>query len=296
MKKSILILIFLFAMVISFSQNYNPFLKNIGWCTEDREGMGSIMSAYTSQGDTTIGSLIYTKLFKLNTLFLVREDTGKRKAWAILPNNQTETLLYDFGIAPGAQINLVYFGTNPVPYTVTSIDSISTTLGLRKRIKLVTSDPTFSTNLYWIEGIGSSYSPLYLNEPTSAPGMFSVGHCLICAYTATGVQSYEGTCGIPCIGYLGSPCYSFITGINETKNYNQEITINNVSDDLVRIRSVNDKITKYQIFSMEGRLLQSVQNLNKHEFLISTNKWMKGLYIVEITMENNIRITRKICK
>jgi hypothetical protein len=283
-------------MVISFSQNYTPFLQNIGWCIEDYISSGSIMGAYTKQGDTTIGNLSYSKLYRGNTLFFVREDNSLRKAWVILPNNPTETLLYDFTIVPGAQIILNYFGTNPVSYNVTFIDSINTPLGLRKRIKLVTTDPTFNPNLFWIEGIGSSYSPVYLNEPTYAPGTWSTGHCLICAYTATGVQSYSGICGIPCIGYWGSPCYSFITGINENNYDDHNITIDKVSDDLFRIQSVNDKITKYTIFSMEGRLLQCVQNLNKHEFLISTNEWMKGLYIVEITMENNIRITRKICK
>jgi hypothetical protein len=235
MKKSVLSIIFLVTVIISYSQNYNPFLQNIGWCLEEYIGLGSVMGAYTNSGDTNIGSLNYAKLFKGNTLFLVREDIGLRKAWVILPNSSAETLLYDFAISLGSQINLNYFGNIPVLYTVDSFDSIDTPFGFRKRINLLTTDTVFNPNLYWIEGIGSSYSPVYLYDPTYAPGTMSEGHCLICAYIGIGVQSYSGTCGIPCIGYSGSPCYSFIVGINDIKNDNPEITIEKVSTDLIRI-------------------------------------------------------------
>jgi hypothetical protein len=296
MKKSVLSIIFLVAVIIAYSQNYNPFLQNIGWCLEEYIGTGSIMSAYTNNGDTTIGSLSYTKLFKGNTLFLVREDIGLRKAWVILPNSSAETLLYDFGISIGAQINLNYFGNNPVSYTVDAFDSIDTPLGFRKRIKLLTTDTVFNPNLYWIEGIGSSYSPVYLYDPTYAPGPMSEGHCLICAYIAIGVQSFSGTCGIPCIGYSGSPCYSFIVGINDLKNDNLEITIEKVTNDLIRIRLNKDKIKSLKIFSMEGKQLKSAQNINKDELLFSTNNWTNGLYIIEVISENGIKITGKLSK
>jgi len=296
MKKSVLSITFLVAVIIAYSQNYNPFLQNIGWCLEEYIGTGSVMSAYTNNGDTTIGSLSYTKLFKGNTLFLVREDIGLQKAWVILPNSSAETLLYDFGISIGAQINLNYFGNIPVSYTVDSFDSIDTPLGFRKRIKLLTTDTVFNPNLYWIEGIGSSYSPVYLYDPTYAPGPMSEGHCLICAYIAIGVQSYSGTCGIPCIGYSGSPCHSFIVGINDLKNDNPEITIEKVTNDLIRIRLNKDKIKSLKIFSMEGKQLKSVQNINKNELLFSTNNWTNGLYIIEVISENGIKITGKLSK
>ena len=254
------------------------------------------MSAYTNNGDTTIGSLSYTKLFKGNTLFLVREDIGLQKAWVILPNSSAETLLYDFGISIGVQINLNYFGNIPVSYTVDSFDSIDTPLGFRKRIKLLTTDTVFNPNLYWIEGIGSSYSPVYLYDPTYAPGLMSEGHCLICAYIAIGVQSYSGTCGIPCIGYSGSPCNSFILGINEIKNDNPEITIEKVTTELIRIKSNKEKIKELKVFSVEGKLLKILPNLYKNDFLLSTNDWTNGLYIIEITSENGIKFTEKLSK
>lgn len=296
MKKSILSIIFMVSGIISFSQNYNPFLQNIGWCLEEYFGTGSVMSAYTNNGDTTIGSLSYTKLFKGNIRFLVREDIGLRKVWVILPNSSAETLLYDFAISLGSQINLNYFGNTPVSYTIDSFDSIDTPNGFRKRIKLLTADTIFNPNLYWIEGIGSSYGPVYLYDPTYAPGPVSEGHCLICAYFAIGVQSYSGTCGIPCIGYSGSPCYSFIVGINDLKTDNPEITIERVANELIRIRLNRDKINCLKIFSGEGKQLKNVQNINENEFIFSTHNWTNGLYIIEVTSGNGIKITGKLIK
>lgn len=293
MKKSILSLIFLITGVISFGQNYNPFLQNIGWCVEEYIGTGSLMSAYTNNGDTIIGSLNYTKLYKGNTLFLLREDIGLRKVWVILPNSSSETLLYDYNISLGAQINLNYFGNIQVLYTVASFDSIETPFGFRKRINLLTTDTVYDQNLYWIEGIGSSFSPVYLYDPTYAPGIMSEGHCLICAYMDTGVQSYAGTCGIPCIGYLGSPCYSFMVGIKDSNSQKPGITIEKVTTDLIRIRLTNDNIKMLKIFSVDGKLIKSDHNINQNEYLLSTNDWANGIFIIEVISENGINYNGK---
>ena len=297
MKKSILSIIFLVTVIISYSQNYNPFLQNIGWCLEEYYGTGYAMSAYTNNGDTTIGSVSYSKLFKGNTLFLVREDAVLRKVWVILPDSLSETLLYDFDISLGSQISLYYVGNNPVLYTVDSFDSINTPLGLRKRIKLSTIDTVFNPELYWIEGIGSSYGPVYLFDPTYANGQTGgEGHCLICAYQEIGVQSYSGTCGLYCYTYPGSPCNSFIVGINEIKKDNPEITIEKVSTDLIRIRLNKNKIKELKVISVEGKLLKLVPNLYKNEYLLSTNDWTIGLYIIEVTSEDGNKITEKVSK
>ena len=90
------------------------------------------------------------------------------------------------------------------------------------------------------------------------------------------------------------PCYSFIVGINDLKNDNLEITIEKVTNDLIRIRLNKDKIKSLKIFSMEGKQLKSAQNINKDELLFSTNNWTNGLYIIEVISENGIKIPQKI--
>jgi len=295
MKKSVLSIIFLVAVIISYSQNYNPFLQNIGWCQDEYFGIGYGLTAYSNNGDTTIGSLSYAKIFKGNTLFLIREDTVLRKVWVILPDSLSETLLYDFDISLGSQISLDYVDYDPVLYTVESFDNINTPLGLRKRIKLSTTDTVINPDLYWIEGIGSSYSPVYLYDPTYAPQM-SQGSCLICAYIEIGVQSYSGTCELYCDPYPGSPCNSFIVGINEIKKDKIEIIIEKVTASLIRIQLNRGKIKELKVFSVEGKLLKRVHDLDKIEVFISTNNWINGLYIIEVISEDGIKIIEKLSK
>ncbi len=294
MKKKILSIIFLVETVISYSQNYPPFLQNIGWCVEEYIGTGSIMSSYTNSGDTTIGNLSYSKLNKDNKLFLIREDHVLRKVWVILPNGSSEILLYDFAISPGTQISLNYFGNIAVLYHADSFDSINTTSGVRKRIKLSTNDTVFSSTIYWIEGIGSNFGPVYLYDPTYAPGLMNEGHCLICSYSGPGVQSYSGSCGIPCVPYAGSPCYPFIVGISEITNENTRIMVENVNDNLIRIQLNRGKIKDLEVFSIEGSLLKIIHDVDKNEFYIFTNDWTKGLYIIQAIIDNGIQIKGKI--
>ena len=295
MKRSIFTAIFLGIMIISYGQNYNPFLQNIGWCLEEYYGTGYIMQAYTNNGDTTIGNFNYSKLFKYNTLFLVREDVALRKVWVILPDSLSETLLYDFNISLGSQMVLYYVCNNPVLYTVDSFDSINTPLGMRQRIKLLTTDTVFHPNLYWIEGIGSSYGPIYLYDPTYSLDSMT-GHSLICAYKEIGIQSYSGTCGMYCIEYTGSPCNSFIVGITETKNDNSKICIGILNQDLICIKSDKDKIHEIKVFTVEGKLLKRVYDVNKNKVLISTDDWDIGLYIIVVTLENGLKLIKKANK
>lgn len=294
MQKSVFLLISLVVAITSYSQEYHPFLQNIGWCQEEYFFLGSISTAYTNNGDTTIGNLSYQRLLKGNTSFLVREDTVMQKVWVILPDSLSETLLYDFSISSGSQITLNYVGYDPVLYTVESTEMISTPLGLRKQIRLITNDTIFNPDLYWIEGIGSSFGPVYLSDPDYAPQTMQ-GSCLICAYIATGVQSYSGSCGLDCFPYPGSSCNSFITGIPMT-NDKPEIIVEKISPDLLRIQSKQNKINQVQVFSIEGKRLKIVRVSFDDVVMLSTSDWAMGIYVIEISSDDGIRIPVKFCK
>lgn len=295
MKKILICLIFAVLSVVTAGQGYHPFLQNIGWCGEDQVGTGSIPGAFLHPGDTVIGGQTYGKLYK-SSLFLIREDTAARKVWALLPNNSPETILYDFTLEEDDTITLRYYGTNPVPYRVKTVDSLDTPLGWRKRIRLITTSSTLDSNLCWVEGVGSTFSPVYLNEPTYAPGPMSVGHCLICAYVAPGVAAYFGYCGIPCTNFLPSPCYSFITGVDDPGLPQQEITIRRNSDEQFVICSTRDPIRSCRMFSIDGRLLQEYQHLQQNEIFISPGALPRGLYILEITSGDDEITIRNIIR
>jgi hypothetical protein len=112
-----------------------------------------------------------------------------------------------------------------------------------------------------------------------------------------GVQSYMGSCFICCYAaYWQSPCYSFATGISSLDKDNSEFIIKKTSTDQICIRSDNDIIKELKIFSIEGKLLKSLPNLNTDECFISTKDWSFGLYIIEITNKKGLKINKKVNK
>lgn len=298
MKK--LLLAFCFSITftsISIGQNYHLFTQNVGWCVEEYFGTGSWLVAYKSDGDTLINSYNYKKLIKEeNTTFFIREDSIQKKVWVILPDSIFETLLYDFSLIVGNQITLNYAGYPPVLYQVNIIDTVPTPLGNRKRFKLFTADTTFTAELHWIEGIGSTYSPIYLVDPTYPSGQFGgSGHCLICTYQSAGIQSYLGSCGIPFGGLSGSSCSSFITSQAEVNPINNLITTFFTSSDLLIIESEIEMLKSIEIFSIDGKRIGYYESDNK-KISIPSYLWNKGIYLIKVTLNNNQILTKKIKK
>ncbi len=292
MKRILIIQVFLLTVTWSIGQTYPPFLQNIGWCVEEYFGTGSVMNAYENNGDTTIGAISYSKLMQNETLFLVREDTDLKKVWVILPDSTNETLLYDFSISVGSQINLTYIGGVNVPHVVGYIDSVNTPLGPRKRITLGNSDTSLVSVLYWVEGIGSTFSPLYLYDRTYSTG--GIGYCLICSYQSIGIQSYSGMCGIPCISLPGGPCYPFIVGIQKAKTETKSFSILREPNQIVIQSNLSDKFEIIRIISIQGKILYSQHGINKETVTISVNSWPNGIYLVEATMQHGKVITKKL--
>jgi hypothetical protein len=297
--KRILLLFYLIIAIncISKGQNYNQFTKNVGWCLEEYFGTGSWLIAYENNGDTLFNSINYKKFTKDgSTITLIREDSIQKKVWAILPDSTSETLLYDFNLIVGNQITLNYVGYTPISYQVDTVDSIVTPLGNRKRIKLSTTDTTFATELQWIEGIGSTYGPIYLLDPTFAVGQFGgSGHCLICCYQNIGNQSYLGSCGIPFGGLSGSSCSSFITSLKNLSTKNSSVDIYFSTPDLLLIKSSKELIKYISVFSVEGKLIKNY-NCNNEQISIQTNGWNNGVYFINITLKNNQVLSKKIIK
>jgi hypothetical protein len=260
--------------------------------------LGYWQTSCFNDGDTSLNGLTYKKLIHdgpNSGLVFVREDTAARKAWVILPDS-TEALLYDFRLAPGAQFSAHYVGFNAAMYTVESIDSIQTTLGIRKRIKLVTAETTFTPYLYWIEGIGSSYSPVYLYDPTEGLEPTGLhGFCLVCAYRDIGVQAYAGVCGMYCLSYPYSPCGIFM-GVSDKKEPAPEITIEKVSPGMLHICLDRGYMYELRVYSADGKSLKTITNINREDFLLSIMDWPPGVYIIEITSDKHFRQSVKFIK
>ena len=70
--------------------------------------------------------------------------------------------------------------------------------------------------------------------------------------------------------------------------------VENVNDNLIRIQLNRGKIKDLEVFSIEGSLLKIIHDVDKNEFYIFTNDWIKGLYIIQATIDNGIQIKGKI--
>ena len=297
MKRTFLFFFILLITNCIYAQNYNQLTKNIGWCIEEYVSLGSTPHPYVNKGDTLINNFTYKKIAKYNSIItLLREDTIQKKIWAILPDSTSETLIYDFNLIMGNQIILDFVNYPQITYIVDSVDTVTTPLGNRKRINLSTNDTTLAPTLTWIEGIGSTYGPIYLLDKTlAASTMGGNGHCLICCYHEVGLQAYLGSCGIHFASLEGTSCSSFITSVEDSHSNNSNVKAYFSASNLLSIQSEEGRIKTIQIFSVNGELIGQYK-INEEHFSILTKRWNKGIYLVRITLDNNQIINQKIIK
>lgn len=163
MKQILLISIFLVLVVIGYSQDYHPIVKETNNWSVVSAGLGRFLKVccvqtnhYRFEGDTTIQTTDYKKIL-LSTdsinqnweiIGFIREDTIQKKVWLRDLENE-EGLIYDFDLTLGKEVTLHNpFSNDTVKYLVTQIDSVLLQSGYRKVYK-------FGNEEQWIEGIGS---------------------------------------------------------------------------------------------------------------------------------------------
>lgn len=106
-------------------------------------------------GDTVINGLVYQKLTGVNPVWYkcaIRQDTLIRKVFIIPPAAITEELLYDFTMQVGDTVQGYIENYNNQKDIVLTIDSVMVGNNYRKRWKI-----NSGYNIYFIEGIGSTY-------------------------------------------------------------------------------------------------------------------------------------------
>ena len=171
MNKQIIILIsFMFFQKV-YSQTDLPFLQTdkvwgVKDCHFENGGLGSSetchMIYYKFEGDTTINSINYKKVYhtndciffetadySINNTQYIREDTAN-KVYLLDTYLDKEILLYDFGLSIGDSIYIKEHSQGYSEYAyVSSVDSILVNEEYRKRLVFDRDNET------WIEGIGS---------------------------------------------------------------------------------------------------------------------------------------------
>lgn len=210
MNKRLLTLLF---FVVSFSAQgqtsvYHPFPdSNAVWNFQYWLWFGcpqSLMDrfenySYVLNGDTTIGSQQYHKLYtpfvELNCasetphhdtgyVGCIRQDTVARKVYFVYPNDSVDSLLYDFSLQVGDTVRGMLSPIFAQPDTVIAIDSILVGSDYRKRWYI-----NSAYSVYLIEGVGSDYGLI-----ESSPGYITDAavYTLIC-FKQNGITLYPDT-------------------------------------------------------------------------------------------------------
>lgn len=89
----------------------------------------------------------------------------------------------------------------------------------------------------------------------------------------------------------------FVQTLNNTSFSNADFVLYpNPASDFVQINLQNDsdKIKNVTIYDMVGKAITSATDINSSEAKIATSELSKGLYLIEITSNNNLKQTKKL--
>lgn len=310
MKKIILILLLISFFSETRTQTYFPFQTDTAqWNVDSYDGSRDRSYQYTYfyfiNGDTIIDTIQYSKIYRSKAAYDtiidtigayyqggLREDNNKHiyfkpgEMWQYFSLNCgtdymsiDELLLYRFDITVGDTFRLNQYSSNSFLHTVLNIDSILIGSEYRKRYK-IQSDNYALFNDYWIEGLGSQFSPFgpfcYFFEGWDRllcyrdPNTNYVGH-----YN----EEEE------CIGYVVGNVESLIHKINIYPNPAKSI---------VNIETYNkEKIININIYNLFGQLVFNKNRIDIAINQVDISSLQHGLYIIEIKL-NNLLIRQKL--
>lgn len=278
----------LLVSIIGYSQEYHPLLSNSGWCCETCYGTGCTYIEYPKTGPELLDTELYYRIGS----FYIQEDTITRQV-VYLRDGEKKTL-YDFMLITNDTFQIELYDTIHASYIVDQIDTVNTLAGKRKRWNLLLKDTltiggdTLNRKLIWIEGIGSTYGPLYHK---SVP-MWASGTCLEGVYSKEQVQIYQGYCSY-ITGYWPDEC-KFISSIREDEPKDPTIIFFNNYGELVI--SSADLVNHVRVYDLKGTLLMNFQcGLGIASFAIP-NHLPPGIYFCEFLTESRTQDITKVIK
>lgn len=210
----------------------------------------------------------------------LREDSTSKVFMLV---NDTETLIYDFGLELGDIFQL----EDNCDVQVIEIDSIQLNNGeYRKRIKLErTEDPYNYPVLEWIEGIGSKFGLL---DFLGVVCLVDINIQLTCFY-----QSGE-------LLYPPNPetCFTSTTSTKDTDLAHSMVTVMPNPFGETFVISIEDDEQKFKlgIYSMDGNLVYQKVSARTGRVEISLKDYNSGIYIIRLYFQDGTSIFRKIVK
>ena len=269
----------------------------------------------------TINSKLYKKVYALNNFGLnytgktpsgfMREDTIAKKVYFIENASSPEYLLYDFSLAVNDSVFLTF------PYSVSyngyyRCDSIVTkneASGPRKHFFLRKHLGNSQPNILYhdhIEGIGSTYTTLYIYYPGYySPGYFSysVGSCrhpwsigLACKHNDTKKQFQSCTYVLAqqnaCLSPVDSCNYRTVCSGLKNNDWDRRIKMGpNPCDNELQLTIENPfKNAKMIITDLSGKVYMEMTidkaKLNNNTIRVSTKDLNAGIYLLELNLDD----------
>ncbi len=280
MKKLLFLLTILLTMS-SMAQTYYPFpdsnaqwnihMLQMGWPPVE-ENYSIIIS-----GDTLINGLLYQKLSIVNPVWYkgaIRQDSINRKVFIIPPAALTEELLYDFTMQVGDTVQ-GYIETYHARDVVESIDTVLVGNNYRKRWKI-----NSGYNIYFIEGIGSTYG---LVEPSPGTIVDAPDFSISC-FRQNNITIYPDTV---------SSC-ELITSVKPVEAQNDQLKMYpNPSHGSITIefdKSMN--IKEIRLTDLPGKIILEQQTGGRTKMEITNLQ--NGLYILTVIDKDNYLTNKKI--
>lgn len=284
MKTLLLAFMFILSFFVTSAQTNYPLLsENKIWSEVNCLNFGGCETHfYKFQGDTTVGTNLYKKLYissdsahsSWSMIGAMREELNQKVYFSDLTD---EYLFYDFTLTAG-EIYYANIRGCQFEMTLESIDSVELLNGeIRKRYN-------FSNwNIeQWIEGIGSLKGLLNIGVDMCMSDVYIDLNC----FTENDTLKYKNTSFTSCF-------YSTVGLANDIQEENITLYPNPLTTASILRSTIFLADFELKIYNISGKLVRKVANLSGQEFLIERNNLNSGLYFIQLTKNNN---SLGICK
>ena len=316
MKNQFIIIMFLFGfngitLGQSAQSNYDEFADSAIWRVDQMFYVPAQWSCsiqhyfhYYTDGDTTINSLSYRKIYRSavttnvitcdSSHFIppppisgyvgaLRDDSTANQTYFVFENTSTDSLLYDYNMLVGDTLKGCL---NPIAWqyiTVESIDSVSVHGTYRTRWNLTSIAMPWLTELYIIEGVGTSFG---LFDPLNY-ALELIRNDFICAK--------DGEVLLYSTGY-NSPQGCSLVSIDEWKETSKLTAYPNPTNGNVRLdfgKTASD--VTLQVISPLGSVIHS-ERINGIQYTDLELPETNGLYFIQLLNTGEKRSVLKVIK
>lgn len=204
---------------------------------------------------------------------VIRQDIPNKKVFFIPPTDTTEQLLYDFNMQIGDTVKGYIENTTFPKDRVLSIDSVLVGGNYRKRWSI-----NSYYNIYFIEGIGSTYSLIERSPGSVSDNAVNIISC----FSQNGSTLYPNN----------STNCSLITSVNCTDKISNKIKISpNPSNGSFTV-DFDQSITEISLTDLLGNIILKHQPSNQTKFKV--DNLSSGTYLLTATDRDGKTTNKKV--